>query len=116
MRKISFTFQRPQISINGELYDVLRSDAGILQDLLDLDAQFENRDMQNTETVLDRHRAMLDYLDKLLGAGAAERIVASTEGMAGYDLGLAGVQALVESISSAAMNAYSEAIKAKYDD
>lgn len=116
MRNISLTFQRPQISINGEVYDVLRSDAGILQDLIDLDAEFEQKNMQDSTVVIEKHRAMLDYLDKLLGAGAAERIVASTEGMEGFDLGLSGVQTLVENISSAAMNAYSEAIKAKYDD
>lgn len=116
MKNISLTFQRPQLRINGEVFDVRRSDAGILQDLIDLEDRFADKDMQNTENILGRNRAMLEYIDTLLGAGAAERIRDSIPGMDDYDLGIAGVEALLTKISSAAVNAYSQAISAKYDD
>ena len=52
MKKISLTFKKPQISINGEIFDVSRSDAAIIRDLLELDRRFEGADMNDPGSVL----------------------------------------------------------------
>ena len=116
MRNFNLSFTRPEIKINGIRYPVLRSDAAILQDLLDIDAVFAGRDMTDPETVLEKNKALCSYIDKLLGAGSAEKILASIDGMEGYDLGLTGVGMIVTQISALAQQAYSEAIRVKYED
>ena len=99
MKKISLTFKKPQISINGEIFDVSRSDAAIIRDLLELDRRFEGAD-----------------IDRLLGPGAVERILAGVKGMDGFDLGLAGIGELTAQIARLAGAAYAESIRAKHDD
>ena len=66
MKKISLTFKKPQISINGEIFDVSRSDAAIIRDLLELDRRFEGADMNDPGSVLEKNEAMLAYIDRLL--------------------------------------------------
>lgn len=116
MKKISLTFKKPQISINGEIFDVSRSDAAIIRDLLELDRRFEGADMNDPGSVLEKNEAMLAYIDRLLGPGAVERILAGVKGMEGFDLGLAGIGELTAQIARLAGAAYAESIRAKYDD
>ena len=110
MKKISLTFKKPQISINGEIFDVSRSDAAIIRDLLELDRRFEGADMNDPGSVLEKNEAMLAYIDRLLGPGAG------VKGMDGFDLGLAGIGELTAQIARLAGAAYAESIRAKYDD
>ena len=116
MMNLSITFTRPQMRINGQVFDVLRSDTAILQGLIELDADYADRDMSRPENILEKAGAMTQYIDTILGAGAAERIAGSIDGMEGFELGIAGTEALLAQISSAAMEAYARAIAAKYDD
>lgn len=115
MRKVTLSFQQPQIEINGVVYDVLRSDAAIVQDMIDIDARFADRG-DAPDTVLEKNAAMLEYLDTLFGAGAAQRIRRSIPDMEGYDLGLGGMNTLLSGIVGAASQVYAEAIKLQYDD
>lgn len=116
MKKISLTFKKPQISVNGEVFDVSRSDAAIIRDLLEIDQRFAAADMSDPGIVLEKNNAMLEYIDRLLGTGATERILGSVKGMEGYDLGLAGIGELTTQIARMASAAYAESIRAKYDD
>lgn len=116
MRNIVLTFEKPQLKINDEVFEVLRSDAAIIQDLLDIGDAFAGKNLKDPRVSLEQNKAMLDYLDKLLGPGAQERILASIPGMEGYDLGLAGVGNLLTQISQMASKAYADAITAKYED
>lgn len=116
MRNLSITFTRPQMRINGQVFDVLRSDTAIIQGLIELDERFAERDMDMPENILAKAEAMTEYIDTILGAGAAEKIRGSIEGMEDSELGIAGTDAILTQISAAAMNAYSQAIAAKYDD
>ena len=113
MKKISLTFKKPQISINGEIFDVSRSDAAIIRDLLELDRRFEGADMNDPGSVLEKNEAMLAYIDRLLGPGAVERILAGVKGMDGFDLGIGELTAQIARLAGAA---YAESIRAKYDD
>lgn len=116
MHNLVISFSRPQLKINGQLFEVQRSDAAILQGLIDIDAEYAGQDMTQAESILSKSKRMLDYIDAILGPGAAERIAGGIDGMAGYELGIAGADAILTQISAAAVQAYSEAIAAKYDD
>lgn len=116
MRKISIAFEKPQIEINGVVYDVLKSDKAIVEDMIDIDHQFAGWDMASTETVLEKNGVLLEYLERLLGAGATDKIISSIPGMEEYGLGLAGLDGFLGQIVQAAGRAYSDGIKIKYDD
>ena len=116
MREISLTFDRPQIKINGIVFDVLRSDKAIVQDMCDIDLQFADKDLNDPHVVIEKNDVLLKYLDTLFGSGAMERIESSIPGIEKYGLGLSGLDDFLASIVQAAGNAYSHAIKLKYDD
>lgn len=117
MRKMQLSFTQPTITINGVEFKVMRSDAAIIQDLLDIDAGYVGKNMSEPENILAKNAEVLKYLDKLLGIpDAAKAIVATIPGMEGFDLGLAGTGALFSEISLMASDAYAAAIKAKYED
>ena len=109
MKKISLTFKKPQISINGEIFDVSRSDAAIIRDLLELDRRFEGADMNDRDIQLFAQAPVGQTL-------TVERILAGVKGMDGFDLGLAGIGELTAQIARLAGAAYAESIRAKYDD
>lgn len=116
MRPLNITFEAPTLEINGIRYDVLRSDATIIQDLLNIDKRFEGVDMGDVKNVLLKNEAMLDYLDTLLGKGARKKITESVPGLKMYGLGMAGIDQLMTEIAKAAGTAYAESIKLKYED
>lgn len=116
MRNISITFETPTLEINGIRFTVQRSDATIIQDLIDIDARFEGVDMGDVANVLRKNEAMLDYLDALLGKGARQKITESVPGLKRYGLGMAGIDRLLSQIAQAAGTAYAESIKLKYED
>ena len=116
MLKINLSFEKPRISINGIVYDVLRSDAQIVQDMLDIDKEFESQNMEDPACVLKKNRAMISYLDKLLGKGAASQIAANVPGLNGAGLGLGGISGILSAIVQTAGKAYSDSFNLKYGD
>jgi len=116
MLKINLSFEKPRLNINGEVFDVLRSDAQIVQDMLDLDATFQDRDMTNPANVLEKNREMLEYIDKLLGSGAVDKISKSVPELGNMGLGLGGITGILAAISEAAGQAYSASFDVKYSD
>lgn len=116
MREIRLTFERPQIKINGIVFDVLKSDKAIVQDMCEIDRQFADKDLNDPNVIVEKNDVMLQYLDALLGKGAMEKIEGSIDGIQDYGLGLSGLDTFLARIVQAAGNAYSNAIKLKYDD
>ena len=114
MLKLNLSYTKPQVSINGIVFDVLKSDAAIVQDMLDLDSKFAKEDMGNPANVLKKNERMLAYLDELLGKDARKKILGTLEGCS--DLGLGGVDRLLSEIVQAAGRAYSTAFALKYED
>ena len=117
MRKMQLSFTQPTISINGVEFKVMRSDAAIIQDLLDIDKVYEGKNMSEPENILAKNKDVLKYMDKLFGQpNAADAIAKTVPGMEGFDIGLAGTGALFTQIAQMASDAYNEAIKLKYED
>ena len=116
MLKINLNFDKPKLNINGHVFDVLRSDAQIVQDLLDIDKQFEHRNMNDPAEVLAKNKVMVDYIDKLLGDGAVEKISESVPALDGRGLGLGGITGILAAIAEAAGKAYSDSFNVKYGD
>ena len=116
MLKINLDFEKPTLDINGVVFDVLRSDAQIMQDMLDIDKQFENRDMTDPAAVLEKNQVMLDYIDRLLGQGAADKIVKTVPALCGVGLGLGGIAGVLGAIAEAAAKAYHDSFVLKYGD
>ena len=118
MNEMTITFSRPALTINGQRYEVLRTDAQIIQDMLEQDARFEKAKSENLGAALhNKAEALCQYLDKLLGDGARARIAASIEGLPeGSTLGIAASVKLCEQIIADAGRAYAQAFQIKYGD
>ncbi len=114
MLKLNLSYTKPQVSINGIVFDVLRSDAAIVQDMLDIDAEFAKEDMEAPAVILRKNNRFLAYLDTLLGKGAGKKILGTLDGC--QDLGLRGLDNLIGSIVQAAGKAYGDSFALKYDD
>ena len=114
MLNLNLTYTKPQVCINGIVFDVLRSDATIVQDMLDIDAEFAGENIGDPAVVLRKNKRMLEYLDTVLGKGAQKKILGTLDGC--KDLGLAGVDSLLGQIVQAAGKAYSDSFALKYDD
>lgn len=115
MLKLNLTYTKPQVSINGLVFDVLRSDTAIIQDMLELDARYPDSDVTgNPKLMMERNKYLMDYLEKLLGKGSLKKILGTLEGC--EDLGTRGIETLLVPLVQAATAAYAEAFSAKYDD
>lgn len=114
MLKLNLSYTRPQVSINGIVFDVLRSDAAIVQDMLDIDAEFSGEDLENPAVILRKNNRFLEYLDTLLGKGAGKKILGTLEGCP--ELGLRGLDNLIGQIVQVASRTYGESFALKYDD
>ena len=105
MKSLTIHFEPPKININGTVFDVLRSDAEIIGDMLDIDAK------------LKKTKALLAYLDTLLGEGAGAQLQALAEEMTGgKGLGAASAEKVCELIITAAGKAYADAFKVSYGE
>ena len=113
MRQISLSFSKPTLTINGVQFDVLRSDAQIVQDI---DRQFDGRDMTDVGVVLEKNKVMIGYIDKLLGKGAVKKISETLPELNGLGLGLGGISGILSAIADAAGKAYADSFALKYDD
>ena len=116
MRQINLSFSKPTLNINGIQFDVLRSDAQIVQDMIDIDRQFDGRDMTDVEIVLEKNKVMIGYIDKLLGKGAVKKISDTLPELNGLGLGLGGISGILSAIADAAGKAYADSFALKYDD
>lgn len=115
MMKINLSFEKPKLEINGIVFDVLRSDAQIVQDMIDIDNQFADKNLEDPAVVLEKNKVMLDYIDKLLGKGAVAKISCTLPELKS-GLGLGGITGILSAIAQAAGKAYSDSFHLKYDD
>ena len=113
MTKLRIDFSRPQLSINGVTFDVLKSDKQILEGAMEIDGRFAGRDLSaDPEANLEYNAAVSAFVDSILGEDAVRRIGELVQA----DLGLSGVVGLSLALVTAANRAYSEAFSFKYDD
>ena len=116
MKSLTISFDPPKININGTVFDVLRSDAEIIGDMLDIDANLK-KTKGTRQAFEEKRKALLAYLDTLLGEGAGARLQALAEEMTGgKGLGAASAEKVCELIITAAGKAYADAFKVSYGE
>ena len=114
MKSLTIHFEPPKININGNVFDVLRSDAEIIGDMLDIDAKLK-KTKGTRKAFEEKRKALLAYLDTLLGEGAGAQLQALAEEMTGgKGLGAASAEKVCELIITAAGKAYADAFKVSY--
>ena len=109
MKKLNFDIPQPQIEINGEIYNILKSDADIFEAALDLEKRCRAIDKSDTEQILDACKKVQAFIDDILGKGALAKIAAGkpVSLMKGIEIMLA--------LANAAVESYAGYIKEEYD-
>lgn len=116
MQNITITYTSPVVMINGNRYEVKRTDAQIVQDMMEIDASLLQADSTQSK-LFEKEKALSAYLDTLFGNGASKQIVESIEGMpTGQTLGLSPSIFLCEKLISDANKRYKEAFTLTYGE
>lgn len=110
MPKLTINFDRQQVEINGIVFELLKSDADILDDALRLIDESEKLDATDQRAVLKNLRDMASYIDTILGDGALKKI------SGGAPVGFLKMQECMSVIVGAVYSAYQTALAAKYSD
>ena len=74
MEELTIAFQPAQVRINGELYDVLRSEADIFDDMIRAETSFKAVKPGDAEGAVAAARDIVISVDKTLGKGAWKKI------------------------------------------
>lgn len=115
MRNINITFEKPRVVVNGIEFDVLKSDAEIVQDMIDIDINL-NKINNQVKLFIEKQKYLFNYIDELLGEGASEKVKKNIEDISGSKFGAASAVKICESIISEAGKAYSDAFKISYGE
>lgn len=116
MKDIQITYTTPEIVVNGIRFEVLRSDAEIIDDVIAID-EAVNAEANAAKAVRLKSRMMLAYLDKLLGKDAAKRIADTIQDLPkGKAMGLAASVDMCQRLINDASKAYAEAFAIRYGD
>ena len=110
MPKLTISFDRQKVEINGIVFELLKSDADILDDALRLIDESEKLDTSDQRAVLKNLRDMASYIDTILGDGALKKI------SGGAPVGFLKMQECMSVIVGAVYTAYQTALAAKYSD
>ena len=108
--KVTITFKRRYIEVNGIKFELLKSDADILDDSARLIERSEKLDTTDIKGVTAFLREMAGYVETVLGDGALEKI------SGGVRLGYADLLECVRVIVGAVYEAYQTTLAAKYGE
>ena len=100
MKSLTISFEPPKININGTVFDVLRSDAEIIGDMLDIDANLK-KTKGTRKAFEEKRKALLALAEEMTG---------------GKGLGAASAEKVCELIITAAGKAYADAFKVSYGE
>ena len=106
--KITISFEKQYVEINGITFELLKSDADILSDALRLIDESEKLDLNDEKAVLKNLRDMASYIDTILGVGALQKI------SGGVPVGFRKLQECMAVIVGAVYAAYQTATASKY--
>ena len=106
--KLTISFEKQYVEINGIKFELLKSDADILEDALKLIDESEKLDVNDQKAVLKNLRDMAKYIDTVLGEGALQKI------SGGVPVGYKKLQECTAVIVGAVYSAYQTDLAAKY--
>lgn len=106
--KVTISFERKYVEINGIKFELLKSDADILDDALRLIDESEKLDINDQKAVLKNLRDMASYIDTVLGEGALMKI------SGGIPVGYKKLQECTGVIVGSVYAAYQTDLAAKY--
>lgn len=109
MKRLTISFDQPQIEINGLVFDLKKSDADIFRDAMDILEQY--RDLpQDPEAIREAVQTLCGYVDTILGEGAMRKI------SGGRPVGVNKAQECMILIARAAAESYDQAILDEYGE
>lgn len=106
--KVTITFKRRYIEVNGITFELLKSDADMLDDALKLIDKSEKLDPKDSRAVLENLHEMASYIDTILGEGALMQITG------GIRVGYVEMLDCMQVIVGAVYEAYQTALASKY--
>ena len=110
MRKVSISFDAPQIEVNGIVFDLHKSDGDIFTDALKIVKRYEAMDMNDPDNAIAAMEEISGYVDTILGEGAMKKI------SGGKEVGMRKAIECMIIIANAALSEYAGEIADKYED
>lgn len=116
MKELKISYTTPEMVINGKHFEVLRTDAQIMDDVEKIDARIAKKESY-AAAVSEKEKALREYIGTLLGENALEEIAKTIEGLPeGKDMGTGATVKLCEKLIADSTRAYSEAFTIRYGD
>ena len=106
--KLTISFEKQYVEINGIKFELLKSDADILSDALRIIDESEKLDSTDEHAVLKNLHDMAYYVDTILGVGALQKI------SGGVPVGFKKLQECMGVIVGAVYSAYQTSTASKY--
>ena len=107
--KLQIDFERQYIEINGITFELLKSDADIINDAFELLERTEKTDTTDQRAVIASLHEMAGYIDAILGEGALRKI------SGGAPVGYLKMQECMKVIIGAVYKVYQTALAMKYE-
>lgn len=109
MKNINIEIEKPQIMVNGIVFDVKQSDMDILNKALQMENDFKKLDPADTSAIIAAINEIKDYIDEVLGEGALKKI------SKGAPIGLETAIKIMAAVCNEVVSRYSEGLNEKYD-
>ena len=106
--KATISFERKHVEINGINFELLKSDADILEDAFVMVENGNNLDLNDDKAVRKYLKDMSSYIDTVLGVGAMAKI------SGGNPVGFKQLQECIVIVGEAVYKAYQTDLAAKY--
>ena len=107
--KLQINFERQYIEINGITFELLKSDADIINDAFALLERSKKVDTTDQRAVLENLHEMAGYIDAILGDGALQKI------SGGVRVGYLKLQECTKAIVGAIYKVYQANLAMKYE-
>ncbi len=111
MKKLQFdiTTEKKEIEINGKVFQILKSDADILEKAADLTDSFENMKDKNVKEIASAIKSAIMFTDEILGDGAVKEITNN------QPVGLVKMLQIMNGVCQAVVEEYGLGLNAKYE-
>ena len=107
--KLQINFERQYVEVNGITFQLLKSDADIINDAFELLERSEKVDTNDQRAVIAALHEMAGYIDAILGEGALRQI------SEGAPVGYLKMQECMRVIVGAVYKVYQTALAMKYE-
>lgn len=101
-------FDAVELSINGEIYPVLMSDADILESVLEIQEEYNTLDKTDPTAIYNAVKHVIEWAAKALGPDALQKI------SKGRPVNINQAMQIVTAVNEAVTEAYTERVQNEY--